>query len=330
MSVVTPTLNSERTLDLCLSSILGQNYSGGIEIVVADGGSSDRTLEIAKSKKVRIVKNRLKTGEAGKAVGAKYAKGEILAFIDSDNVLPDRLWLNRMINPFLEDKEIIASEPLYFTYRKRDHWLTRYFALLGMGDPLNLFIGNYDRYSHISDKWTSLKLRTEDKGNYLLLYLKKEIPTIGANGFLIRKSELKKYPVKDYLFDIDILKFLIKEKPIKVAKVKTGIIHLFSGDISTFVRKQRRRIRDYFYFQKAGVRPSESKSKVFLGVLKFVLASLTIVPLLLQLTVGYSRKRDKVWFFHPLACWLTLWVYGLESTRSVFIREQLSRKKWSQ
>lgn len=330
VSIITPTLNSERTLEVCLSSIISQDYRGKVEIIIADGGSSDKTVLIAKGYGAKVVVNKLRTGEAGKAVGAKKAKGEIIIFIDSDNVLPQRSWLKRMVMPLLEDSEIVASEPLYFTYRKKDYWLTRYFALLGMGDPLNLFIGNYDRYSILSNKWTQLGVESQSKRGYLLVFLKDQIPTIGANGFLVRREILKMYPVGDYLFDIDILRFLTKKKSVKIAKVKIGIVHLFSGNIATFIRKQRRRIRDYLYFKKIGARVEERWGIIYWGVIKFTIFTLLIFPLFIQVITGYRRKKDYAWFFHPLACWLTLLVYGYEIIRSIFVVGILERKKWSQ
>lgn len=330
ISIITPTLNSQRTLEDCLNSIRKQDYPRSVEIVIVDGESRDRTLEIAKKYKATVVHNRLKTGEAGKAVGAKVARGEILAFIDSDNILPDNRWLKKMVQPFLDDKDVVASEPLFFTYRREDYWLTRYFALLGMGDPLNLFIGNYDRYSFVTDRWTDLDILPEDREHYLLLKLSYEIPTIGANGFLVKKSALRRYPVKDYLFDIDVVRFLAQRAPVKVAKVKVGIVHLFAGSIATFVRKQKRRIRDYFYFQKSGLRAELDMQRLNSGKRKFVVACLAIVPLLMQMAVGYIRKRDVVWLFHPLACWITLFVYTIESLRQPFTHEELSRERWSQ
>lgn len=332
ISIITPTLNSQRTLELCLLSVASQKYKGQVEIVVADGGSNDETINIAKKFGAKIVKNSLKTGEAGKAVGIRHATGEILAFIDSDNILPENNWLEKMIEPFVKEREIIATEPLYFTYRREDHWLTRYFALLGMGDPLSLFIGYYDRYSFISNKWTGLDIEFKNKKNYLILTLENVELTVGANGFLIKSDEIKKYPIKDYLFDIDVLKFLAQEKPIKMAKVKVGIIHLFSGNVTTFIRKQRRRVKDFLYFEGSGMRAQEIYNKrIIFGVVKFVLASVIVVPILLQALEGYSRKRDSVWLFHPLACWLTLWTYGSETIRNIFVKQQqFDRKKWSQ
>lgn len=65
ISVVIPTYNSERTLTECLENILQQDYPRAkIEIIIADGGSRDRTLEIARKYKVdKIVRNPLRTGE---------------------------------------------------------------------------------------------------------------------------------------------------------------------------------------------------------------------------------------------------------------------------
>lgn len=331
VSIIIPTLNSQRTLEKCLASVVSQDYKGSVEIIIADGGSTDRTIKIAKKYTTKVIKNKLRTGEAGKAAGTKVAKGEIFAFVDSDNVLPGSNWLSRMITPFLEDSDTIASEPLYFTYRKKDYYLTRYFALLGMGDPLNLFIGNYDRYSYLSNKWTEIKVENHNKRGYMLILLKDQIPTIGANGFMIRREILQTYPIKDYLFDIDVLKFLSRSGQVKVAKVRVGIIHLFSGDILTFIRKQRRRIRDYLYYNRVGIRAGErNKKQIIWGVFKFTISTAAVFPLFIAVITGYFRKKDIAWFFHPVACWLTLLAYGYEYLRSLINTKPFERNKWRQ
>jgi glycosyltransferase involved in cell wall biosynthesis len=117
ISIITPTYNSAKTLASCLDSIENQDYHGDIEIIIADGGSTDSTLEIGQKYTDNIYPNPLKTGEAGKAVCVKHAKNEIIALIDSDNILPSKDWLSRMIEPF-QDREIAGSEPLYYTYRR--------------------------------------------------------------------------------------------------------------------------------------------------------------------------------------------------------------------
>ena len=112
VSVLVPTLNSARTLGECLASVRAQDWpADALEIVVADAGSTDGTPDLARSFGARVVDNPLKTGEAGKAAAAKAATGEILALVDSDNVLPDPGWLRRMAAPFA-DPAVAASEPL--------------------------------------------------------------------------------------------------------------------------------------------------------------------------------------------------------------------------
>lgn len=335
VSVIIPTLNSVKTIKQCLESIAGQEYSKElIEIIVVDGGSIDGTVEIAKEYTANIYPNLLKTGEAGKAAGLKFAKNDIIAFIDSDNILPDKDWLRRMIEPFV-DTEIIASEPIEYTYRANDGYITRYCALLGMNDPLCLFLGNYDRYCTLTGRWTEMPHKEEDKGNYLKIELDKmRLPTIGANGFLIRRSVLEKCDIGDYLFDIDIIyELLSRSNPtgsIYFAKVKTGIVHIFSGNIKTFARKQRRRVRDYLYYNKLGVRkyPWQSASKIKL--LKFILSCLIFAPLLIQSIKGYVKKPDSAWFFHPVACWITLLEYGFGRVGGFWGIRELKREGWSQ
>ncbi|WKZ33553.1 MAG: glycosyltransferase [Thermodesulfobacteriota bacterium] len=332
VSVVVPTLNSGKTLDECLKSISGQDWPADmLEIVIADGGSTDSTLDIVRlsaSKSpfdVRVVRNPLKTGEAGKAVGIKEARGELIAFIDSDNVLPDRGWLNRMAEPFA-DPDVVGAEPLEYACRAGDGFITRYCSHLGMNDPFCLFAGNYDRYSAVTGRWTEMPYRAEDKGGWFKLELDPaRYPTMGANGFIVRKRALE--GAGEYFFDIDMVRGLLKKNPgSRLAKVRTGIVHIFSGDTRTFIRKQMRRIRDFRHYERLGMREYPWKGVGRHAVARFVFSCLTVLPLISQAARGYCRKPDIAWLFHPVACWLTLIVYGLGSLP--FFTGEFKREGW--
>jgi glycosyltransferase involved in cell wall biosynthesis len=318
VSIVIPTLNSENVLKNCLDSIRALDYpQEKIEIIIADGGSQDKTIEIASDYADVILPNPLLTGEAGKSVGVEAAKNEIIALIDSDNLIDGKDWLRRMVDPF-KDREIVGTEPVYYTYRREDSLITRYSALLGMNDPLCLYLGNYDRYSHLTDRWTELSIETSDCGDYFLLQLdEKNIPTIGANGFLVRRDAIQTTNYKPYLFDIDVVYELVRSGNKKFAKVKIGIIHIFAGDTATFVRKQRRRIRDFLYYKKKAMRtyPWHKQNKA--GILRFAVSTCLVVPLLFTSMKGYRRINDRAWFYHIVACWVTLWVYGSESCKDL-------------
>ncbi len=332
VSIVMPTLNAARTLDLCLASIRSQDYPADLlEIIIADAGSDDATLAIAKNHRVdKIIKNELITGEAGKAAGLRVAAKEIVALIDSDNILPSTDWLRRMVRPFAE-RDIFGAEPLEYTRRREDNYITRYCALIGMNDPLVMFLGNYDRYNTITRKWTGLPVQTHDAGDYLKVTLEEQsIPTIGANGACLRRDVLSAIDIGDYLFDIDAVYQIVKLGHTEFAKVKIGIVHLFGGNMATFARKQKRRIKDYTYFQKQGLRTYPWKTTRSTGLARFIIYCVTVFPLVGQAAIGFVRVPDSAWFFHPIACWITLWEYGWGKIFG-FIRPAIgSRNNWSQ
>lgn len=312
VSFLIPTCNSAKVLGACLRAITQQDYPRElVEIVIADAGSTDATLEIASKYTNKIYPNLLRTGEAGKAVAFRHASNEIIAMIDSDNILPSNDWLVRMLEPFA-DEEIIGAEPIEYTHREQDGYIVRYCAMMGMTEPIPMFLGNYDRYNLLTGKWTGLPVETEDKGNYLKVYLtRRTLPTIGANGFLIRRSVMDLVDIGNYLYDIDVLYELIPKGYNKVAKVKVGIVHLIANSIRVYARKQRRRARDRVcdYNVRARKYPwGKIMSK--LGFLKYIAYTLLVFPLFAQALIGYSRKRDLAWLFHPLACWICLWEYG--------------------
>lgn len=328
-----------RTLDEYIQAIISQEYPHEqIELIFADGGSSDGTIKRLEEYgekydiDISVYENPLRTAEAGKAVGVRKAQGEVICLLDSDNIIPDSKWLIRMMEPF-EESIIVASEPIAYTYREQDSVINRYCALIGMNDPLCLFTGNYDRYCTITNKWTNVEREEIDRGNYLSIKFRENmIPTIGANGFLMRREELLDNFEGDYLFDIDVLWELFKKNPeLRVAKVKTGIVHLFCPDTKTFYRKQNRRIRDFLYFSEEKGRKYPwgkiGKGKIVL----FAVSCITIIPLLVQACIGYSRKQDlQAWAYHFVACWITLWVYGWGVVTGIFKKEQANRDNWKQ
>ena len=184
ISFITPTLNASAYLEKCLVSITKLKYpKSKIEIIIADGGSTDDTISIAKKYKAKIYHNKFKTSESGKAVCLRQANGEFVVLVDSDNIITDRNWLIKMIKPLILDEELVGSEPIRYTYRKYDGYIDRYCALMGMNDPLCFWLGAYDRVNTITGKWTGLNVSTIKRKGYLELRLRcGNIPTIGANG----------------------------------------------------------------------------------------------------------------------------------------------------
>ena len=335
ISFIIPTLNAASILEDCLKSIKKQNISQkDYEIIIADGGSTDNTLKIAKKYNCKILKNPLKTAEAGKAVGVKQAKGKYISLIDSDNILPAKNWLQNNIDILKNDDSLIGTEPLFFTYRPKAGFIERYSALIGANDPFAFVSGVYDRKNYINFKWTGLKIDQIDNHKYIKINLKPNslIPTIGANGTIFRSDFLKNNMNSDYLFDIDIItNYLSKtKKSVYFAKVKQGIIHTFcESSIKKFIRKQDRRIADYFYYQNLRYFDWSQTDKN--RTLKFVFYTLLIVPIIIDSIRGFFHKPDLAWFFHPIACFITVYIYTLNTIKKrLNLLKQLDRQKWQQ
>jgi rSAM/selenodomain-associated transferase 2 len=85
VSVIVPTLNEERTIGTVLEALTRMHNAG--EIIVVDGGSSDRTIEIARKSGAKVV-----TSERGRGTqmhtGAQVARGQTLLFLHADTLAP--------------------------------------------------------------------------------------------------------------------------------------------------------------------------------------------------------------------------------------------------
>jgi len=94
VSVVMPVLNEEKHLAESVAAVLGQDYPGGFELVLAIGPSKDRTEAIARDlaaadSRITVVSN--PSGQIASAMNAavKTARNAILTRIDAHSMLPD-------------------------------------------------------------------------------------------------------------------------------------------------------------------------------------------------------------------------------------------------
>lgn len=335
IDIIIPTLNADKVLASCLRPIRSQLYpQSKIRILIIDGGSTDNTLSIARKFKCQIFANPLKTAEAGKAVGLKQATAQYVALIDSDNILPHRHWLTKMITPLETDLDLIGGEPIKFTYRPRAGFIERYSALIGANDPYAYVTGIYDRQNHINYRWTGLQTPFQNFPSFLKIKLSPHqiLPTVGANGTVFRTSFLQKYFQGNFLFDIDVITSALNatRKPLYFAKVKQGIIHTYcESSVSKFIRKQNRRLVDYYIYQNQ--RSFNWSTVNRQSALKFIFYTILIIPSLTETTIGFIHQPDLAWFFHPVACFLTLYIYSKNFLKNKLgLIKPLNRLQWQQ
>jgi len=88
VSIITPSYNQAEFIERTIKSVLLQNYPN-LEYIIMDGGSTDGTVEILKKYSKKIIWRSEKDKGQGDAInkGLKLAKGEILGYLNSDDVL---------------------------------------------------------------------------------------------------------------------------------------------------------------------------------------------------------------------------------------------------
>lgn len=112
IAIIIPTLNAETTIRKCLDAVLAQTLSG-IEIIVVDGGSTDRTVEIVKERSCRVVVDDAAPGPAhGRNRGVAETTGDIVLFVDADVVLATDV-ASRVMDDLVADPDAAGVNGVY-------------------------------------------------------------------------------------------------------------------------------------------------------------------------------------------------------------------------
>ena len=121
LSVVIPTWNRERLVCEAVESALrqGETVAGEIEVIVVDDGSTDHTLAVLSHRfgsRIRLLALPQRRGAgAARNAGVREARGELLAFLDSDDLwLPGKLEAELRVLDRHPEAEVIVSDSLTF------------------------------------------------------------------------------------------------------------------------------------------------------------------------------------------------------------------------
>jgi glycosyltransferase involved in cell wall biosynthesis len=148
ISIIVPTLNEEKLLPAMLSQFTPELVAEhNLEIVVSDGGSSDRTLEIARERASILVENPehvKQTISMGRNIGAGRSTGDILVFLNADTLLQDPDLFFRTVRPVIAEPGVVAMTAGVRVYPGEErladrmyhgfyNWFFRMMNVVGMG-----------------------------------------------------------------------------------------------------------------------------------------------------------------------------------------------------
>lgn len=126
ISVITITYNSEKTLERTIKSVVSQEYDN-LEYIIIDGASKDRTLDIVEKYRDYIS---VVVSEPDKGIsdafnkGIRYATGEIIGIINSDDLLMPNA-LKVIANHFDPKIDVYSGNVVFWNEDTGDEFSTK-------------------------------------------------------------------------------------------------------------------------------------------------------------------------------------------------------------
>ena len=112
ISVIVPVYNIEEYLPRCVKSIVNQSYKN-LEILLVDDGSTDGTGALCDSlaetdSRIRVFHKKNGGSSSARNLGIKEARGEFLAFVDSDDYIEPEMY-ERLMQGIKDSSASIAQ-----------------------------------------------------------------------------------------------------------------------------------------------------------------------------------------------------------------------------
>jgi len=170
VSVVMPCLNEETTVGICIQKAKAALKKMGVqgEIIVADNGSTDASIEIAKSLGAKVVHQPIRGYGAAYLAGIAVAGGKYIVIGDSDDTY-DFSELDQFVQPLKEGYDLVMGSRFSGEILPSAMpWLHQY-----IGNPVLTGILNVLFKAGVSDTHCGMRAFTKEA------YLKMELKTTG-------------------------------------------------------------------------------------------------------------------------------------------------------
>lgn len=108
VSIIIPVRNEENLILRAIDGLRENESLLTTEIIVVDGGSRDRTVELAQKSAEQVISSPKGGRSFQMHLGAQHAKGEFLVFLHVDSKLPTH-WQNILIHSFIKSTQPPAA-----------------------------------------------------------------------------------------------------------------------------------------------------------------------------------------------------------------------------
>lgn len=290
VTFVIPTLNEAKFIRGCLESIKKQDYpSDKIEVIVADGGSTDSTVETVREFGYTVVNNPDRLAEPGKQLAFSKADGKYVALLDADNEIASSAWLTSAIEALEQYPDALGFESYYLKHNSHSLLNTYLTSLLQISDPCARALAGKPRLLETKDNVQLFEL--PEDGSY---------PT-GANGFIFRRDLIGRLPVSESYHEASFFPMLIQQGTRNLVKIQgCGIYHHYVTTWTDFFRKRQRAMMIYM-LRKETASTTWDKGTGMIYKCAVILYLGTIIGPLLEGIIRAAFSGKPEWLLHPAA-----------------------------
>jgi len=124
-SIIIPAHNERERIGATIRAALAQDFSGTYEVIVVDNASTDGTADVVREfPQVHLIQESQPGVQYARERGRQQAQGEILAYLDADNLAPHD-WLARGVAAFHNSRVVGVSGPYdYYDGGRLFRWLS--------------------------------------------------------------------------------------------------------------------------------------------------------------------------------------------------------------
>ncbi|MDQ5951321.1 MAG: hypothetical protein QG639_598 [Patescibacteria group bacterium] len=312
LSIIIATYNSEKLIEKCLKAVQRQTLKpSSYEILVIDGGSTDKTLAIADKYHAKIINNPRKEPVWAKFLGLQQAKGRYILYLDSDEIIVSPESLYKKLIAFKEPnvRSVIgngylspANMPFVNDYINE------------FGDPFSFFIYRLSKNAGFFLDSMKQQYSYQEKQGFTVFNFDKSKPLPIIELAAMASSADRDYLVKKFpkvLKDMSLLPhffYLLASENQKLAIVHDDPLYHYSSDtLANYLKKIAWRVQNNIYhissLGKSGFSGRETFQPRSLQLRRYLFlpyAYSLVFPLLDSLLLAISRKNWKYVLHVPL------------------------------
>ncbi len=316
VSIIMPVLNAAGLLENCLASVARQTYPRDrYEIVIADGGSTDGSQQIAQRYGAKVIDDRASRHmEDSKRVALEQSTGDYVVYLDADNEFTHPDYMELAVRALGANPQALGVEAYYLQSPKMTSFCAYLTEGLHISDPICWMLSvepvQVAREGEV-ERWKM------PSGS--LSY------PLGANGFVYRRADLQAAGAGQKFQDTHVALRLIEMGKTEWLRITgRGVHHYYTDNVKGLLLKRRRAMVHFLNVKKEFGAVWLDKKPPVPGWVACLYCVSIVAPAYHALT-GWFRTGKSYWLWHVPASLASVGgaVWGLITHRRQSKNEKL-------